>query len=372
MGTVSLSPGSNIQQAVNNNPGGTIFNLSAGTYSGAQFLAKSNDQFIGDSAGGTVLDGNHSTPYLTYDNGATGVVLQNLTVQNYASPALLGAIQTGQYWTLNGVTAQDNQGAGVTLGANSVIQGGQYNNNGEIGIDGFQADNAQVNGAEVAYNNTSGSDIDYNAGGMKFVSSADVVLVNNAVHDNTGQGIWTDVDSTNWDVENNAVWDNTGAGIQEELSHGGLIANNQVWDNGRSDIYLSNSDGATVTGNNVTVHTTNGVNWNFYEGGIDIVSIARGSGPYGVYQSVNDTVTGNTIVHTGDTALDGIALYQSPTTGGAFGGNVFDGNTYELYDNNQHWGFYSAAANGSAQLYNASGLQNSGVAFDQNSAFNYV
>ena len=40
----------------------------------------------------------------------------------------------------------------------------------------------------------------------------------------------------------------------------------------------------------------------------------------------------------------------STTTGGPFGGNVFDDNTYELYDPNQHWGYYSAVASGGAQV----------------------
>ena len=165
MTTVVLAAGANIQSAINANPTGTIFRLSAGVYRGQQFLAKSGDQFIGDPGGGTIFSGaivlnqwtasgaywkygnlpaplaGHgdgsaltlaredlfinnvlyqrvssllqvtagkwyfdaatlsayisvnpsgqtveysATPNMTYDNGATGVVVKNLTIEKYA------------------------------------------------------------------------------------------------------------------------------------------------------------------------------------------------------------------------------------------------------------------------------------------------
>ena len=107
-------------------------------------------------------------------------------------------------------------------------------------------------------------------------------------------------------------------------------------------------------------------------GGIDIISDFRGSGPDGTYQAVNDIVQNNTIIHNGDTALDGIAMDQAPLNGSAWGGNVFNNNSYDTSGSGQHWMFYSPVASGSGQMYGVSGLQSSGLPFDQNSTFNVI
>jgi parallel beta-helix repeat protein len=335
MSTVTLSPGNNVQAAINSNPAGSTFYLTAGTYYGAQFLAKSNDQFIGDANGGTVLDGGGTTQWATYSTGATGVLLQNLTVQNYASPAEVGAIQTGNYWTLNNVTAQWNNGPGVSLGADSVISGGAYINNGQIGINGYRADNAMVSGAEIAGNNWAGYDTSWEAGGLKFVDSANVILDNNYVHDNNGVGLWADEDSSNWTITGNTSINNTRYGILYEISHGANIDNNTVAGS-NGGIYISNSDGVEASGNTVTVDA--GATW-FGTGGIDIINDWRGSGPYGPYLSINDNIQDNTIIHDGDTSLDGIFSYQpfpfDPN-------NVFDNNTYYVSDPNQEYWMFGA------------------------------
>ncbi len=329
MATVTLSPGDDIQSAINNNPAGTTFNLSAGTYQGAQFVAQSNDQFVGDPNGGTVLDGGNSVPYLTYDNGATGVVLQNLTVQNYASTEN-GAIQTGQYWTLNNDTVQSNQMAGVTLGANSTIQGGHYIDNGQIGIDGYHADNTTVSAAEIANNNTGGYDTDNVAGGLKFSASANVTLENNNVHDNNGMGLWGDGDSSNWTISNNTISGNARPGIQYEISHGATIDGNTISNNKEAGIYISNSDGVEASGNTVTVGSGN---TGFKEGGIDVINDYRD--PSNV--STNENIQFNTIIHNSDTTLDGIYA-NNPLPSDA--NNTFANNTYDLGNPSaQNWIF---------------------------------
>src|SRR5271165_7103395 len=74
MSTVTVAPGANIQDAVNANPAGTTFQFAPGQ----QFEPKSNDQFIGDPSGGTILSG--------------AVVLNNWT-------------QSGGYWVDSGLPA---------------------------------------------------------------------------------------------------------------------------------------------------------------------------------------------------------------------------------------------------------------------------
>lgn len=348
MTTVNLYPGDDIQAAINNNGAGSIFQMAAGTYSNAQFLPKSNDQFIGDSNGGTVLDGGGFLPWLTYDDGATGVLLQNLTVQNYSTAQDLGAVQTGQYWTLNNDTVQWNSNAGVTLGANSVINGGAYDYNGQVGIDGYQADNAQVNGAEIAYNNLGSYDPHNNAGGLKFSDSAFVIANNNNVHDNDGMGIWGDNESVDWTIDGNTVTNNALDGIHYEVSHSAQIDSNVISGNGGAGIYISNSNGVAAMYNQIAVGSNNsGLN-----GGIDIFNMDRA--PYGEPGDVSTTedIEYNTIIHQGDAAWDG-AMASAPYTSDP--NIVFDNNTYWVADPNQTYWVFN---NTTPTLYNWNDVHN--------------
>lgn len=411
MGVVTLTAGANIQVAIDAYPAGTVFQLAAGMYRGQQFLAKSNDQFIGDPSGATILNGalllsgwstsggywhvsglpapltGHGTPgsnplaldlndlfvdnvvytrvaalsevtagrwyfdpatnsvyisdnptghaveysalpNLTRDNGAIGVVLQNLTVEKYATDAQNGAIQAVRDWRIEGVTARWNHGAGLSVGSGTVVEGGHYIDNGQAGIEGYNMTGAKVLDAEIARNNYAGYDTEWDAGGLKMVVSSNIVVSGNNVHDNYGQGIWGDWDSSAWTISGNVVSHNDGAGIMYEISHGATqITNNTVSNNSGSGIYISNADGVAVSGNTVSVKPTStaggkGAAWG---GGIDIINAARGSGPDGVYQAINDSVTHNTIVHAGDTARDGIYVLQDFTSSP---NNVWDGNTY--------------------------------------------
>src|SRR5271166_27996 len=135
--TVNVPLGANIQSYINSNPAGTIFQLASGTYSGEQFEPQSNDQFIGAANGGTILNGNGLTSCMTCNNGATGVVFSNLTTTNYQTPAQQAPIQTGSGWQILNVTSTNNGGAGLYVGGpNTLVQGGNFSDNGQIGIDG--------------------------------------------------------------------------------------------------------------------------------------------------------------------------------------------------------------------------------------------
>src|SRR5271166_4475024 len=145
LSTVTIPVGASIQDAINANPAGTVFQLAAGTYYGEQFEPLSNDQFIGDPSGGTILNGAGMTSPMTTNNGATGVVFQNLTTTNYQTPAQQAPIMTGADWSIINVTSTNNGGAGLCVnGPNAVVQGGSFANNGQIGIDGANANGSKV------------------------------------------------------------------------------------------------------------------------------------------------------------------------------------------------------------------------------------
>src|SRR5271166_5245799 len=137
MSTVTIPSGQSIQNAVNSNPAGTTFDLSAGTYSGQQINPQSNDQFIGDPSGGTILNGAKMSSPMTTNNGATGVVFENVTTTNYQTGVQQAPIMTGSGWSIINGTSTNNGGAGLYIGGpNTTVQGGSFSNNRQIGIDG--------------------------------------------------------------------------------------------------------------------------------------------------------------------------------------------------------------------------------------------
>ena len=441
MSTVTIPLGASIQDAINANPAGTIFQLAAGTYYGEQFEPLSNDQFIGDPSGGTILSGamvlsnwtqsggcwvdsglpsqsvgqsisgssplasdrndlfinnvlytpvsslsavtagtwyfdtatNSAyisanptgqtvtlsvTPGMTYNNGATGVVFKNLTTQQYATEAQCAPIQTGTDWSVINVTSTQNHGAGLYIGGpGTVVQGGSYNDNGQIGIDGSSANGSKVLGAQIDGNNYAGYNTGWDAGGIKVTATDGLMISGDTVDNNNGQGIWADIDSSNWTVSDNTVANNSGNGIMYEISHGATsINNNTVTDNSGSGIYISNSDGVNAFDNTVTVNPSNVVNGLGYGsgGGIDIINNSgRGNDPSGTpYQSINDNVHNNVIIHPGDSAEDGISIAQALPSNA---NDVFNSNTYYVSNaSGTYWHFNNTD-------YTWSALQQSGT-----------
>jgi parallel beta-helix repeat protein len=177
---------------------------------------------------------------------------------------------------------------------------------------------------------------------MKLAGSSHVLVSGNNVHDNRGQGLWSDGDDSNFTYSDNTVTNNKGVGIMYEISYDGtVIRNNTLSCNGRSGIYISNSNGVEVVGNTVTVSPANDSlrDGAANVGGIDIINDTRGSGRDGMYQSINNNIHHNVIIHPGDTAQDGVFIYQAITSP-KDPNNVFDFNTYYVRDTTiPHWHF---------------------------------
>jgi parallel beta-helix repeat protein len=315
---------------------GSLSQVTAGKW---YFDPNTNSAIISDNPTGRTVEYSE-TPNFTWDNGATNVVMSNLTFEKFANgpAAVIHGLRDA---TLNNVTAEWNHGCAVALGTGTIVQGGTYSNNGREGLSGANANSAQVLNATVENNNYAGYNPNWDAGGMKFTQSTGMIIQGNTVRNNNGVGIWADIDSAGMNVSNNTVVGNAYFGIMYEISHGGTITNNQVSGNSGSGIYISNSDSTTVSGNNVSIGAGNtGIN-----AGIDIINDYRGSGPNGVYQSINDTVQNNTITHTTDTAEDGIWVYQALPSNP---GNVFNGDTYNVPSGNggnNYWRFGSTDYN---------------------------
>ena len=66
--------------------------------------------------------------------------------------------------------------------------------------------------SELSYNNTAGYNWGWEAGGTKWTHTDGLIVRNNYVHDNYGNGLWTDGSNINIVYEGNVVEDNYGAG----------------------------------------------------------------------------------------------------------------------------------------------------------------
>ena len=227
---VTIPLGASIQAAVNAAPAGTVFNLADGTYSGQQFQAKSGDQFIGGSGGGTVLNGNGMTSPMLSANGASNVTVSDVTVTNYQTPSQQGAIHTGAGWQLLNVTAAGNGAAGAYIGGtNNLVSGGSYSNNGQEGLAGSFADGSKIIGVTLNNNNAAGAyDPTLEAGGLKITNTNGLTISGSNAQGNNGPGFWADLNDQNWTITGNGAANNTGAGIMYEISHTATITQNLI------------------------------------------------------------------------------------------------------------------------------------------------
>jgi hypothetical protein len=271
---------------------------------------------------------------------ARNVTIRNLTIEKYANPAQIGAIYgvEGQNWTVTGNLVQLNHGVGIVVGDGMQVRNNRALRNGQMGITGIGA-NVLVEGNEIAYNNAAGFEPGWEAGGTKFVSTTDLVVRDNYVHDNDGPGIWTDIDNVGSLIEGNLVVANAMMGIFHEISYEATIRDNVVmlnspnfdaWAYG-AQIQISSSRDVEVKENRVVVSAEGG-------SGIVIVEQDRGEGSFGLRISTNNRVLENTIVFLGTAGQSGAATDWQTDTFWEERDNRFDANSYVVADASvDHW-----------------------------------
>jgi hypothetical protein len=262
---------------------------------------------------------------------AEGVLLQDIIVEKYASPAQRGAIefQQARNWELRNVIARLNHGVGARLGPGARISGGSYSNNGQLGLGGGSGSGIVIEGVEIAYNNYAGYSPGWEAGGTKFVRVDGLVVRKACVHHNSGPGLWTDIDNINVEFVDNLVFENRGDGIKHEISYAAKIHGNTVARNGhgtlnwlwRSQILIQNSQDVEVYDNVVEVGPD-------YGNGISVINQNRGKGRHGPWVARNNFVHNNTIIHLGASGASGMVADHGREWFDDNSGNLFDSNTY--------------------------------------------
>jgi parallel beta-helix repeat protein len=265
---VTISPGQSIQAKVNSYPAGTQFLLKAGTYYSQRVVPKSGNAFIGEP--GAILDGKGATRY-AFERGNSpypnNVVVKGLIIQHYAPPEQQGAILAGgpqpdqktTGWVVQNCEVRYNATGGIRTGDKTKVIGNFVHHNGQLGIMG-SGDSVLVQNNEISYNNYQNLyPFGIALGGGKFVNTRWLTVQGNKVHDNQGNGLWTDIGNRYALIENNVVEANSGAGIMHEISYDATIRNNTARKNGfargwvtGAGILISASANVEVYGNTVT------------------------------------------------------------------------------------------------------------------------
>ena len=272
---------------------------------------------------------------LAFGGKAEDVLLRDLVVEKYASDAQSGAIfaDEARGWRIVNVTARWNHGAGLSFGPETLVQGGLFSHNGQIGIVGI-GERTRIDGVEIAFNNYAGYDPVWEAGGTKFWETKELVVMNSCIHHNAGPGLWTDNDNMDVTYEGNRVYLNANDGIKHEISYRATIRNNIVARNGTSrfddwlwgsQILIQNSSDVSVYGNLVEVSSEFG-------NGIGVIHQDRGGGAYGRWDGINNVVHHNTIVHLGSRGQNGVVTDTNDEWFWDKANNTFDRNTYIVAD----------------------------------------
>jgi parallel beta-helix repeat protein len=286
---ISIYPGQSIQAKVKSYPAGTHFLIKAGTYYNQRVVPKTGNWFVGEP--GAILDGKSTTPY-AFDqdtiNFPNDVHIKGLIIQHYDSPDQYGAILAGGKksesstgWVVESCEIRYNEHGGIKLGNKMKVLNNFIHHNKQIGISG-SGDSVLVEGNEISFNNyLKIYPFGRVLGGAKFIKTRWLVVRGNNVHDNQGNGLWTDIGNIYALYENNLVVANSGAGIMHEISYSATIRNNTARGNGYArtwitgaGILISASANVTVYGNTVTGNKQGivGIQQNRIQEGVDYSS----------------------------------------------------------------------------------------------------
>jgi hypothetical protein len=226
--------------------------------------------------------------------GVHGVEVRGLVVEKFANPASSPALNGRERWIVKGNEIRHNHGIGVAVGSHGIVRGNYVHHQGQLGMSGYGAVGALVEDNEIAFNNTDGFEINWEAGGTKWVKTKRLVVRRNWVHDNHGHGLQTDIDNIGTIYKRNRVEDNGGVGILHEISYRAKIHHNYVARNGfLSDAGLDGSGILVASSSDVEVYA-NRLERN--ADGFGVKQDSRGSGSQGPHVSRNVYAHHNVVV----------------------------------------------------------------------------
>lgn len=269
-----------------------------------------------------------------FQSQADDVLIRNMTVEKYASPAQNGAIHAidGSRWTIQNCDVRWNSGAGVGIGAGGRVSYSNVHHNGELGIGGH-GDDILIEQNSVHSNNIYGFDYTWEGGGVKIALSDGVTFQGNHVYDNHGAGLWCDIDCRNVVYDGNLVERNYDIGIFHEISFEAVIRNNVVRDNGpgdrgwfwRTEIGIAASQDVEVYNNTLTIAAD--------ACGIVLIDQGRPTKDGAKYKTRDNYVHDNDLTFAGAACAGGVSDVRPDNENFGIitdGNNRFDRNIYRI------------------------------------------
>jgi parallel beta-helix repeat protein len=166
---------------------------------------------------------------------ATNITVQGLTIEKYASNLQDGAVAPEvSGWIIQNNEMLLNHGSGIAIhpsGNNTQVLNNYLHDNGQFGVNAGAVSNITVSNNVIVHNNIDHTHIGFGAGCCKFTGTSSLVSYN-LVHDNLGDGLWSDVFASGITYDHNIVYNNQGDGIRLEISDQQTVTNNVVYGNG--------------------------------------------------------------------------------------------------------------------------------------------
>ena len=123
---------------------------------------------------------------------------------------------------------------------------------GQLGVSGWNASGAQIDGNRIHDNGIGGYEWSWAAGGLKLVKHVDLTVSHNEVWRNLGPGLWCDIGCANVTIADNRVHDSPVNPIFFEISDGAAIYGNSIVDSdGWGSIVISSSGNADIHDNEI-------------------------------------------------------------------------------------------------------------------------
>jgi hypothetical protein len=289
-----------------------------------------NEIYVYDAPKGNVVEISY-TPF-AFGGAAHNVTISNLIVEDYASADQQAAINNhgaGIGWIITNNEVRWNHGYGIAVGTSNKILGNNIHHNGEMGLGGGSGTHdGLVKNNEIAFNSWNGTNCDWECGGGKWGNATRLSLVENYVHDNEGNGLWTDERCSEILMDGNLIENNRRAGISHEISHAAVIRNNLLRANGASthqwgwdaQIQVQNATDTDVHDNTIILDPVKGGN------GITVIQQSRGI----QFKPRNVSIHNNTITMAGGYGAV-VGWFAELGTGGFLdANNRFDHNHYHI------------------------------------------
>jgi len=191
----------------------------------------SGNAYLGDNPSGHTVEIS-LTPH-AFSGTAAGVLIYGLTIEKYANLAQTGAVHAanGKGWNVKMCEVRYNHGTGIRTTDSMYVWKCYAHHNGQLGIGGGGA-NLCIQSCELSYNNTSGYNFSWEAGGLKLGKASNTTIQYCNSHNNNGPGLMTDCASKYITYDSNTLSYNQEAGIYHEISYDAVIKNNTITGDG--------------------------------------------------------------------------------------------------------------------------------------------